>query len=547
MEQKRCTDCGNSFTIDDDELELYEKYDMPPEDICFRCSQMHRLSFRNERVLYQRKCDFSGESILSIYSPDSPYKVYKNTHWYGDKWDALEYGRDFDFNRSFFEQFKELQLEVPRLALINARAENSDYCNMTWGNKNCYLVFGGDFNEDVQCGTLCMYNKDCVDVDLSDKNEVCYFMGDSYNCYGCQYTFDSKNCTDCFFISDCIGCSDCILCTNLVKKSYCILNKQYSKEEYFEKKAELLDGSYSKMKENFKKLLELRNERIVKYFHGVNCENCTGDYINNSKNCINCYNIGDSEDLRNCILVINGKDIFNASYIGHKTEASYGSVATVTANFVNNTYFSFDCNNIDYSEQMQNSENCFGCNGLNHKKNCILNKQYSEDEYKEMRKKIIEHMKKTGEWGKFFPKNLGCFAYNEGTAHQYFPLKKEQALKFGYRWKEEDKREYKPATFTLPDSIKEVPDSVVDEIFACSDCGKNYKINAAELKFYRRFNIPVPHECFECRHRARLNLRTPLHLWDRSCGKCGAEFKTTYSEDRPEQVYCEKCYLEEVV
>jgi len=31
-------------------------------------------------------------------------------------------------------------------------------------------------------------------------------------------------------------------------------------------------------------------------------------------------------------------------------------------------------------------------------KYCILNKQYSKEEYEELVPKIIEHMQKTGEW-----------------------------------------------------------------------------------------------------------------------------------------------------
>ena len=35
-----------------------------------------------------------------------------------------------------------------------------------------------------------------------------------------------------------------------------------------------------------------------------------------------------------------------------------------------------------------------------------------------LRDKIIEHMKKTREWGQFFPKEHSCFSYNESTAHE---------------------------------------------------------------------------------------------------------------------------------
>jgi len=58
--------------------------------------------------------------------------------------------------------------------------------------------------------------------------------------------------------------------------------------------------------------------------------------------------------------------------------------------------------------------------------------------------------------------------------------------------------------------------------------------------------IPLPLQCFECRHLARFKLRNPRKLWNRPCMKCGKEMETTYQPSRPEIVYCEPCYLAEV-
>ena len=83
-------------------------------------------------------------------------------------------------------------------------------------------------------------------------------------------------------------------------------------------------------------------------------------------------------------------------------------------------------------------------------------------------------------------------------------------------------------------------------------------------------NLPLPRYCPNCRHHHRLKQRNPLKLYKRKCqcageysdnkkyknttthhhhGKdhCPREFETTYAPDRPEIVYCEKCYQEEVV
>ena len=84
--------------------------------------------------------------------------------------------------------------------------------------------------------------------------------------------------------------------------------------------------------------------------------------------------------------------------------------------------------NILYSFHCRNSSNLFACVSLRNKEYCILNKQYTKAEYETLVPKIIEHMKKTGEWGEFFPASISPFGYNETVAQEYFPLTREEAL-----------------------------------------------------------------------------------------------------------------------
>ena len=116
-----------------------------------------------------------------------------------------------------------------------------------------------------------------------------------------------------------------------------------------------------------------------------------------------------------------------------------------------------------YCDNCYSCHHCFGCTQLKSKSYCIFNKQYSEAKYNELVPKLITHMQKSGEWGEFFPYDLSPFCYNETMAHEYFPLTKEEALERGFRWRERDEREYRPATATLSDSINEVDESICNE------------------------------------------------------------------------------------
>ena len=77
---------------------------------------------------------------------------------------------------------------------------------------------------------------------------------------------------------------------------------------------------------------------------------------------------------------------------------------------------------------------CFGCVGLKNKQYCILNKQYTKEEYQELVGKIIENMIRDGEWGEYLAPENSPWGYNETMANLYFPLEKQEAIELGYQW-----------------------------------------------------------------------------------------------------------------
>ncbi|MEY4731411.1 MAG: hypothetical protein RL681_357, partial [Candidatus Parcubacteria bacterium] len=249
----------------------------------------------------------------------------------------------------------------------------------------------------------------------------------------------------------------------------------------------------------------------------------------------------------------------------------------------------YGSHDIRYSINCHASSHLFACIGLRNKQYCILNKQYTKEEYEALVPKIIEHMNdmpyidaKGGvyKYGEFFPPELSPFAYNETIAQEYFPLTKEEALKQGYRWRDPDTKQYvvtkKPES--LPDHIKDVDDTILTDTVGClhngtcnEQCTAAFRIIPEELQFYRRMNLPIPRLCPNCRHYERLKQRNPLKLWHRQCmcagstnssqggttyqntathqhqGSCTNEFETSYAPESTAIVYCEQCYNAEVV
>ncbi len=540
-----CTSCKKDFIIREKDKDFYSKFDVPEPTMCPECRLQNKLCFRNERTLYKRKSDLSDKDIVSIYHQDSPFKVYSSEEWWSDKHEGLQYGRDFDFSRPFFEQFRELQLQVPRIALFNINPTNSDFCQQAYNNKNCYLCVVVEDCEDSMYMTHSNKIRTSYDSSYLQDCELCYDCIDStklYNCIGCQ---SCQNSSDLMFCYDCVGCQNCVGCFGIRNKKYWIMNKQYTKEQYDEKIKLLEFNKHSKFVNARDYFLDWTKNLPHRSNRNFNVENCTGNYLINAKDSFHCFNSFEIQDCAYCTWIFHSRDCFDVYGLGYG-ELVYEGLGVERLNACAFNTFVSHSNDTFYSDLSFNSHYLFGCVGLKSKKYCILNKEYSPDEYKELKAKIVEHMEKNGEWGRFFPKEFSPFAYNETAANDHFPLSKGEAANAGFQWREKEKKEYLPASAEIPDDVNEAEDSICKETFACAECEKNYKTQVAELGFYKKWGIAIPRKCPDCRYAYRLSLRNPRILWKRKCEKCGTELETTYATNRSEKVYCEKCYTEEV-
>jgi hypothetical protein len=559
MTSKTCKSCKKTFVLTDEEIKFLDKispqfngkkYPIPAPEACPDCRLKNRTIYRNEQYLYQNKSAISGQPLISLYSPDTPWgqkiKVLSYEEYFSDKWDAQDFGMDFDFSRPFFEQFNDLDIQIPKQNLMQTNNENSPYTTGTGYCKNCHLINCSENDEDCYYGKLIQSSRDIMDSAYIYNSELLYECFNSTKCYDCKYVSYSQNCSDCWFSENLIGCKNCFLCTNLSNKEYHLLNQPLKKEEYNTKIKEYISSAQGieKAREILK---DLAQKRIYKYANIINCENSTGDLLTNCKNCTDSFDVNDSEDCKYLTVGVNAKDLFDCSNMYLKPELNYQVLGTIgTYNVIFSLYL-FTSSNIIYSQNCWNNcSNLFGCSGLRGRKFCILNKQYSEEQYNELVPKIIEHMRSTGEWGEFFPVRFSPFGYNETVAQEYLPLTRDEALANGFKWKEQDKKDFKPQTYKVPLEIKDVKDDILNAVLACEDCGKNYKIIPQELKRLRNINFPIPKKCPDCRLKKRMLLRNPRKLWARTCAKCNTPIQTTYSPQRPEIVYCERCYLNEL-
>jgi hypothetical protein len=218
---------------------------------------------------------------------------------------------------------------------------------------------------------------------------------------------------------------------------------------------------------------------------------------------------------------------------------------------------------------------------MRNKKYCILNKQYTKEEYEKLVQKIITQMsempyvdmagRRYG-YGEFFPSDISLYGYNETVAMDYYPLSKKEASRQGFLWNDHESTKVQGEGYIVPDDISEVSDDILKKIIICEESGRPFRLLPMELTFYRRMNLPVPVRAPLQRHKDRIARLTPRKLFSRTCmckgeksdingdgfsymnhtdhghpnGVCGVEMETPYSPERPEIVYCESCYQHEI-
>jgi hypothetical protein len=511
--------------------------------------------------------------------------MYCRDCWWSDKWNDLERGREYDFSKSFFEQLKELLYITPHISIFNANTVNSDWVNQETDDKNCYLNVGGHYNEDSAYNTYSIYGKQCFDNFWVLNSELCY---ESVNCDRCFRTMYSDRCFDCMdtiLSLDCRNCQNVIGCAGLRNKSYCIFNEQSTKEQY-EKFLKNNPISSLKIIAN----LRVRAEEIwrsmpQRYAFILKSVNSTGHFINECKNAVNSWNAEKSEHIKNLYIggwMKDSQDLTShgAAELTYECANGGGVYASkfttfcMAGNPLQGTHSSY----LEYCYGVTSCGHCFGCVNLKNKQYCILNKQYTKEEYEILVPKIIAHMNempytdKKGriyKYGEFFPTELAPFGYNETAAQDYYPLSKDEAVAKGFQWSDyEPDTKYEFSDYLIPDDIKDVGDGILNKILKCEVSGKAYKIIPTELQFYRKMNIPLPRRSPLVRHKDRMARLLPRRLYKRMCDcvgdkskngvytntakhqhgsdLCNEQIETPYGLDRKEIIYCEQCYQQEV-
>lgn len=293
--------------------------------------------------------------------------------------------------QSFFAELQRLILSQPKFPVAVLNSENCEFCNEVYNSKNLSYCF------DTYSTTDSFYLFDsfmcasCGDCDYAVECELCYESVDPYKSFNCEYLEYCAYMRDSAFCFDCGNCHDVFGCVGLNNKSFCIFNRQLTEEEYKKqiKKFKALSAEQVlKMLEDFKKRFPL--SQTV----GVDNENTTyGNYIHYNKNCYLCFDASYDEDCGYLYDSFDCKTSYDLTYVSINAQLSYEAVDSIAL---------FNCSYVRHGSNCQGSWylfNCFnvkdsiGCVGLNNKQYCILNRQFTKEEYEKLSAQILANLK----------------------------------------------------------------------------------------------------------------------------------------------------------
>ncbi|MFA6023839.1 MAG: hypothetical protein WC777_01305 [Candidatus Gracilibacteria bacterium] len=537
-----CSISGESFTVGPIELQLREKFglsdSLPTVLPKYRFQELG--AFWPHWNLHKRRCDKTGRPLVSIFREDCAYPV-----WHRDEWvaHANPPSQDPDFSRPFFDQAWELFQTCPLPHAFQSNNQNCEYTDDWYYSRNCYLCHSGQGNEDCRYCYGCDSIKDNHGTVFSFDSQLCLDLINSSACYNSVFLLNSKAVQDSAFLYDCRDCSDCLFCFNLRNKKYCFANEQLTKEEYEKKRAEWNLSShknYEAAKAFFAKMMkELAWHRALQI---DKCENSTGNFIRYSKDCENCYLLSEHETCA------------NVAFCGPKARTILDSLGTVGSELVymsslpSYSYEARFCFSTlhsrftEYSAYLQNCQYCFGCCGLVNAKYCIFNKQYSKEDYERIRAELVEHMRKTGEWGRFFPAHFAPNPYEESFSGFYFPVE----------------RPLEKQTVVKTAELEDIPDSVFSlsaaeetallaQVFWDESYQRPFQIQAADIEFSKKMKVPLPHRYYVQRMQENLKWM-PFNgeLRETVCGKSGRPIFTNWPADYDGRILSEEEYLKVV-
>lgn len=448
---------------------------------------------------------YRNNGLISKYPVSSRANVLSLKDYNEQRDGFCDYGRDFVWDRDFFVQLQELSSTVPCPSVLHiGNNENCDFCETAVHAKDAYL------SSIVTHGSEKVLYSDVVREWCRNVLNSCYVQYNSENIYCCLgietsyqifYSRFINNSNNIWFSTNLIGCSECLFCNGLENKKFCIENRELEESEYRKQKSEIL-AKKSHFLSWYKNLINIK-------WTNYNSTNVSGSNIIESENVENGFVVMRMKNARN-VLLWWGIEVANNIYDHFLWGVIKDNIVWVTncGGWSEHIYVSANIgfsNNIYYSIGLDSCSFCLWCVSLKNKQYCILNKQYTKEDWYTKVEEIFQGMEKNGTFGEFFPGYINPFYFNDTFGGLLSKnITENDAVQRGYLWRKENEKADIPAwlrqigtrdldTFQGFDQEGNwnIDASIVDSVII-DDRQDYYRIMPLELSFLQKYGLPIP-------------------------------------------------------
>ena len=541
--ERTCRITGERFSVSADDIAMYRLLCVPPPTTSPWYRTLVRAAFFPYR-LRSSFCAKTQQSFVGTYRSDSPFTVYRPEVWWSDAWDPKEYGRTAQPDAPFLPQWYALFRAVPRPGSSrDPESVNSEYTVGGMQFKDCYYVIGGIKAEDVAYTIAAEWSRSCLDGVWYEHAERCY---DSVRLCDCYQTVGSINVThgrDVAFCYDGSSIEHCFGGFNLRHRTHVFLDEQLDAATYTQRRAALRLGhrpTYERFQEWFRE--GYRDRAMHAMVRREKCERCVGSSI---ESCSDAYFAFCASECTNVRYVEGSSQVRDSAEISGSAavERSYELAGAAHTNRAICVSVIRSGRDIEYCVDCHHCEHCFGCVGLRGAKFCILNQQYTEDEYWDTVDRLKTAMLARGEYGEFFPAAYAPVPFEDSRASYGYAFTRAERTHLQF-WTVGDEAPSDGGPSIPPDDIRSASPEILAQSFRCTESGRSFRITPQELSFLQREDLPLPTRHPEVRMEQRYRLLpTTMRLYERACTQCGTKDLSDIPPDDPRKhVLCLTCY-----
>lgn len=548
-----CELTGEKWNMSQEEIGWYKKFNVPPSKRAPLTRWWVETGWFLSFQWWWNKNAETGKPILSFIHPSTGLKVLPDNDWF-DR-DYSDKRREIEIEKPFFEQLRELQLEVPIRAEQNEEEPENSIARFSMGDVNSYFnMFCSAKNSLFSMWTF--EEEDSAEVFNSLAVTNSYNILDSQRIFNCKYLRQSRDCMDSAFLFDCRNCQNCFGATNKRNAKFVFFNEQLTETEYKERIIKIDFKCRSIINQYYQKYLDLVNKQAI-WPENFNeqAPNCTGEYLTKVND--NKFGYGSLNGAHDTFWVNYATgNCFDSSFCSGLFDSNncFYSTNTTRSSNVKYCYHCTTSQNVEYCIDCYNCENCFGCVGLNRKKFHIMNQEYSEAEYWQKLDEIKSAMMDRGEYGEFFPSSMATSYFPDSGAVLYFACPIANGKKFGAL--EFDPESSGAVGEELSDTSKmrdvsEVPDCIDDlddEWIGIPLYDNNWKRRFAylrpEIEFYRRHELGPPQQHFISRMQDMFKEANQGRFVDVECHECNKKLMVaTNLTFKDRKILCRDHYL----